>query len=646
MGFDLSTAQPVAAPAFDLSTAKPVGAVPLGQEVPRPGAGYEQSAPHTTAPHLGMHNPVVAVGETAAHLGSAALSMPVSGIAGIVAQHLSNSGWNVDPEEVINWVQQHGTYQPSTEGGKAVTGAVNKVFGVVPKVANWAGEHVTDAAQAAGASPEVAAGAGATANTVIQALPMALGAKVAPAVDAVGRGVMKIPGAQTVADYVNPTGAANRLIKQYAGTPADQAEAAAAIDLHKAGQSGALAAKYGYQPTTAEVAQNTGLAQMERTLRNQTDTAPPLNTRTKENNAATGSNLQALTVDEKGRNAEALENLRDTASKAAYENALSNPVNAVPTTPAMSAATPSIDTAAAAAPPGAASAGLSPVGQRLQEVMQRPAMVDAIQAAKREAGNRGVKLDENNLIQNLHFAKMALDGQISTAVRSGNNVTAAGLMDTKTTLLGVINDLSPDYAAASVQHHALSAPLNRVQVGEALKNKYTSGMNDASGTGSTPSTFVNAVTRNGDQTARGATGFNGSTLENTLSAGDLESLRAVTEHLGRQNYAQNAGRGVGSNTAQNLANDQALEDVGSLRAGLGPVGNLVVGLHHPGVALADAFLGNRARAATRNRLTQMALNPQAAAAALRAARPSAVNALPPQVTAPAAIGAVAASQQQ
>jgi hypothetical protein len=609
--------------------------------MPKPTLGQNiASGINKAGQAISEYNPFTSTAELAAHLGSGAIATPVAGLAGLAATGAHALGANVDPAAVVRTIQEHGTYQPRTAGGQLMTGAVDKVAGLVPKAGNWVGEHAADAATAAGASPELAAGIGAGANTITQAVPMALGAKSGAIGDAAWNGVKKVPGASAVGDWINPEATATRLLKQYAGSPADQAQAAAAIDLHKSGQSGALATKYGYQPTTAEVADNEGLAQMERTLRNQPETAPTLNNATKANNATTAGNLQQMTVDEQGRNAEALDHLRDVSTKKDYENALNNPTNAVPTTPAMSAATPGIDEAAAATGPGQTSAGLNPNGQRLQEVMQRPAMVDAMAASKREAGNRGITLDENNLIQNLHYAKMALDGQISQAIRAGNNVTAAGLMDTKNTLLGVMNDIEPKYAEASAKYRAFSAPLNRVQTGEALRQKYTSAMNDASGTGSTPATFVNAVNRNGDQVARTATGFNGATLENTMSPGDLESLRAITDHLGRQNYAQNAGRGVGSNTAQNLANEKALNDVGSLRASLGPVGNLFLGLHHPIAALTDTLLGDRSRSAVRQRLSQMATDPQAAAAALRAARPSLQTALPPLPAGVATVGAM------
>ena len=591
--------------------------------------------------------------ELARHAVTGAAAAPIAGLAGLL--HLSGEGLaeaedpahaadvqnGPDAADTVRGVQNALTYQPRSATAQAIQAPVDKVMGVVPKVGNWVGEHATDAATAAGASPETAAAIGAGANTVTQAVPMVLGPKIGSAARSVGNAAMKLPPVQAVGDWVAPGSTANRLIRQYAGSPADQAQAAAAIDLHHAGDSGALAAKYGYQPTTAEVAQNTGLAQMERDLRNNNESAKPLANRTTENTNATKASLENISGTDMQR--EAVKNLRDTASRANYENAISNPTHDVPTTPAMSPATPGIDEAAAAAPPGATSVGMSPVGLRLQEVMQRPAMVDAMQAAKREAGNRGFKLDENNLIQNLHFAKMSLDGQISQAVRAGNNTTAAGLMDTKNTLLGVMNDLSPDYAAASAAHRALSAPLNRMEVGEALRQKYVPASGDVGGTSTTPAKFLDAYMRHGDQLAAGATDFSGARLNKMLTPSDLESLDAATQQIGRQNFAQNADRAVGSNTKQNLANAKAVENVGSLSSGMGPLGTIGMGLHHPAVAVADMLLGPRARTAVRSRLTQMALDPQAAADALRAARPSAQV---PYAPAAAAIGATDASQQQ
>jgi hypothetical protein len=70
------------------------------------------------------------------------------------------------------------TYQPRTAEGKASAGAIDTAASYLgPKEGEAAGPWVTDKATALGAPPQLAAGLGAAANTGIQAIPYAVGAR-------------------------------------------------------------------------------------------------------------------------------------------------------------------------------------------------------------------------------------------------------------------------------------------------------------------------------------------------------------------------------------------------------------------------------------------------------------------------------------
>lgn len=588
-------------------------------------------------------NAVAGPVEGAAHIASGLMSGPVAGIAGLGTAAARGLGANVDPADVVRKTQDALTYQGHTPGGKGVINAIDTIGGVIPKGANAAGEFVADKT----GSPAL----GAAVNTGLQGAGMWATGKI-PALAASGPVTRS---ANLISDYL-PGGAGratNRLINQYAtDTPGGSGVAlqnvqdhlAAERALNGAARSGSLATKYGIQPTGTQVAESPGLAQLDRTIRNQGDVAGPLNDADAQNRGAIVNILKGIsgTPEQRLRAATA----RDFVARTAYDDALNNPDHFVqapgpddPTFAAEEAAkrgltqdgTPPIND------PNTPAQGLNPVGERLQEVLQRPAMQTAMQNAKMQAANRGVKLDDRNLIQQLHYAKMDLDGQISAASRSGDSTTMGGLLDTKNTLLGVMDDLSPAYKQARQGFSAASKPLNRMDVGEALRQKYLSALQESSGTGSRPSMLLDALRRDdGDTIAQSATGFNGASLESTLLPKDLDALQAARDQLGREAFGQNAGRGVGSNTGQNLANQRALDDIGNPAAPTGHLGAIGMAIHNPIVSLIGGLRGASVRQAANRQIGQTLADPAALAKSLQTKYATRV---PDSVAIPAAVGA-------
>src|SRR6185437_3051374 len=184
MAFDLASAQPIAPTGgFDLSTSTPVGKAP-------------EKAP------LSLKDYLAAIPETSAHLGSGAIAAPISGLAGLMAAAGKGLGLtNTDPADVVRSVQQGMTYQPQTQGGQNLSGAIGYLPQKFAQGADWAGGKTADLT----GSPAL----GAAVNTAIQASPMLLG--------------MKLPaGAPKIAPAVAPevadaTAAGLRLTPEQAG---------------------------------------------------------------------------------------------------------------------------------------------------------------------------------------------------------------------------------------------------------------------------------------------------------------------------------------------------------------------------------------------------------------------------------------------
>lgn len=450
---------------------------------------------------------------------------------------------------------------------------------------------------------------------------------VAGALPEAARLIKQIPGAQTVGNYVSsmlPRGsrrAATRILGDAANM--EGSSDLARLNLEQAAKSGALAGKYGIRPTTAQVAQSPGIAQLDRTVRNE---PRPTSSGFGERDAANTRAIDNILTDISGTPQDRLRAgaARDFQARTMYDDALNNPEHFVqPPTADMPSfenelaakkGLPSADGTPSVNDPNAPPSGLNDMGVRLQELLKRPAMKDAMTNATRVAANFGKTLDERNLIQQMHYAKMHLDDQIGAALASGKTNDYRSLLDTKHELLGVMDDLSPAYKQARENFVSASRPVNRMEVGEELRRKYSPGLGDMGSTSRNPATFVNAL-RNGDDIAQSATGFGGAKLGSTLTPDDLAALDAAAHQLGAQSYAQNAERAVGSNTGQNLANKRALDEVGSVHSLMPPEGagaaGVALALHHPAL-IPLSIAGTVTKNATKQKLAEALLNPEIA----------------------------------
>lgn len=434
----------------------------------------------------------------------------------------------------------------------------------------------------------------------------ALGAALPAGLKMVGRG---INAASQKLFNMTPAGAAQRareLYTQYLGGDTERAAAEAHLR--------ALAQKHsptplgggmspldidGYTPTTAQALPNAGAAQVERSLRLDPNLAPRFNARDAANNGHTNDLLTGISGTPEAR--ALAEKARADGTRDMYRSATQDPEHFVPM---PTEATPSIDQAAAAMP-GQATAGLNDTGVRLQNLMQRPSMKRALQAANDWAREDGVtNPDARNLIQQLHYAKTQLDHEISQATGNPQRL----LLNTKRELMEVMDKLSPAYASARARFTDLSKPINRMDVGEAMRRRYASGLADFGGTGSKPSSFADAL-RNGDTVAQGATDFGGATLAGTVGKQGVRDLHSVAEHLGRQQQAQNLGRGVGSNTAQNLNSESLLAGAGDpFNETVDAAGKHLIGYVPFGSKFADR-ISNDASARIKESLARAALDP-------------------------------------
>jgi hypothetical protein len=220
-------------------------------------------------------------------------------------------------------------------------------------------------------------------------------------------------------------------------------------------------------------------------------------------------------------------------------------------------------------------------------------------------------------VQYLHFTKEALDDAISKAQKGGGDVR--GLMDTKSKLLGLLEskDFAPTYQAARQSYADLSKPINQMDVGQELLDKYQSALADYGASQRVTAAKYADALRHGDATAQRALGFPGARLENVLGTTQANNAEMVAFDLARKARADELGRAVGSPTGQNLVSQDLLGSI------LGPLGI-------PSQATSNAALQTLMRPVSflskipeQNVLKQLGVamaDPEAAKAALLAAR--------------------------
>lgn len=418
------------------------------------------------------------------------------------------------------------------------------------------------------------------ATTDGDAVDRAIGAVAGGAGGALGQALPRVAEAagRTVKSLAEPfyeegqQQIAARVLQRFAEDPAKAAAAAANPQVLVPGT----------RPTLAEATGDIGLASLQRTLANNPDVGTPLARQLATNAGARISALQGIAGDDIAM--AAAQSAREAAVNRLYQMAFDTP-------PKMTAAS----------------------AKAAQSLMQRPAFQAARQRAMELAANEGIDITANP-VRGLHYAKMALDDQISSAVRSGDNNLARILRGVQDDVVKLLDDVSPAYKEARQTFQQMSGPINRMEVGRELAKKLQPAVNEGAAVPrTTAATFANAM-RDADALAQRATGFSGARMADILSPDEMTLVSNILADLQRSAGAAEAGKALGSNTAQNLVSQNILRQM------LGPTGlpeswaenTLLLSLMRPA-----QFVGRLGEQNVLNRLGQAVLDPQDAARLLQ-----------------------------
>jgi len=366
----------------------------------------------------------------------------------------------------------------------------------------------------------------------------------------------------------------------------------------------------GAAPTLAESTRDPGLAILERSLAQQDpQIAAQLGQRAAENNAARVGVLEGIAGTDATR----------TAAEAAREQAAGQMYKAA------TSATYTID-------------------DKLANLLERPAIKQAMERAKTLAANQGRPFSFGVEAAN-PFSGMGVPTQTS------KQITGQGLQDLKMALDEMLNDpasgfagkaggavkglrgqivdwmerANPDFRAARMAYAEQSKPLNQMDVGRRLLDKTTAAVRDLGGNQKLQAKAFSRALNDEQSLVRSATGFKGvNALEDVMTPEQIGKIGAVRNELELIANLGNAANGPGSQTAKSLASQNLLRQV------LGPTGlpqswaegTMLQTLMRPvqfGMAAAEPRI--------QNKLAEIMLNPDAAKKALKSVTPKEANKL-------------------
>lgn len=326
---------------------------------------------------------------------------------------------------------------------------------------------------------------------------------------------------------------------------------ASATDARKAAQNlgNAKSLIPGSNPTVGQVAEDAGLAQLERTLYNNPVSQGPLANAYRDQGLARVDALRGIAGSDSAIASQ--EAAREAATKPVYDQAKN--------------ATYFVD-------------------DQLKSLLDRPLVQKAMSRAQAIAENEGrpfgfsttsstpfsgvgggKAVTKSNITGNgLQDLKMALDDMLRDPASGIVGKEAAQAKNLRGQIVGWMEKANPEFGEARQTYAAMSKPINEMQVGQDLLNKLQPALSDFGASGlETGATFARQL-RNSDKLAQNATGFKGAgTLEKVMSPENMKLLEAIGQDLALKSNGQNLGRAVGSPTMQNMMGQNLLNRVGS-----------------------------------------------------------------------------------
>lgn len=164
----------------------------------------------------------------------------------------------------------------------------------------------------------------------------------------------------------------------------------------------------------------------------------------------------------------------------------------------------------------------------------------------------------------LHDLKMGLDDAIgSPGIGGMQGAERNAALGTKSEFMDWLENRIPAYGKAKSTYADMSRPINQMDVGQELTNRFIPPLADGMAVpfSARASSFANAL-RNGDKLAQNVTGMKGTTLAGIMDPEQMGLLRGVVSDSQMKAAAETAGRGVGSDTVQKMAMSNLIDQAG------------------------------------------------------------------------------------
>ena len=235
--------------------------------------------------------------------------------------------------------------------------------------------------------------------------------------------------------------------------------------------------------------------------------------------------------------------------------------------------------------------------KQIGSLIQSPSIKKAMTEARKNALDKGIDIGRpEGSLKGLHQTKLALDDEIAKLnvidPTSAQKARKDALLGAKDRLLGFIEDVSPEYKVARETFARLSKPVNQLNEIAKLADKSVSPKENT--------IYADRFFKQLDNIKK----------ENVLSKQQIARLEAIGEDLKLKSFAENAGRGVGSNTVQNLAYANMANQVGIPNMLRNMAGGQIIG--NLAKRAGDVMYGKANRELT-NQMAETMLSPQRAA---------------------------------
>lgn len=219
----------------------------------------------------------------------------------------------------------------------------------------------------------------------------------------------------------------------------------------------------------------------------------------------------------------------------------------------------------------------------------------------------------------LHDLKMGLDDAIGNPGLGGmQGAERNAALGTKEEFLKWVEQKIPEYAQAKSTYADMSRPINQMDIGQELYNRFIPPLADGAAVPfrATADAYARALNRNGDKLAANVTGMNGVKLKSIMEPEQMDLLRGVVSDSQMKAAAENIGRGVGSDTVQKMATSNLIGQSGlpswiTSFAPLRPLGGML--------KTAGDILYSKSDETMRHLLADMLKDPARTAAAMKQA---------------------------